>query len=183
MGLVSRKLRSGIAAVGALMLAVCMQAASAATIPNTQATALDGHTVSLPSSLPGATVLILGFTRHSVDATTAWEKPTRTQLGHQPNVTFYDTAMLASVPRFARGFAIGRVRKQVPDVLKPNFLPLVEREDEWKQVAGFDPNQEDAAYVLLVDHAGAVRWSTHQAFTPALFAQLTQAAQALASQR
>lgn len=156
-------------------------AAQAASIPSTQAAALDGHAVSLPHDLPAATVLILGFTRHSADATTAWEKPTRTQLAHPPAVTFYDMAMLAEVPRFARGFALRSIRRAVPDLLKPNFLPLTDHEAEWKQTVAFDDHEADAAYVLLVDRKGTVRWSTHQAFSPALFAQLTQAAQTLAS--
>ena len=52
-------------------------------VPSIQTKALDGHTVSLPDALPGrATVLILGFGKHSAEATTAWEKPVRTQLAH-----------------------------------------------------------------------------------------------------
>lgn len=163
------------------MLSVLSASARAASVPAVQAIALDGHSVSLPRDLPAATVLILGFTRRSVDATTAWEKPTRSQLAQSSSIGFFDMAMLADVPRIARGFALGRVRKAVPDVLKPNFLPLVDHETEWKQVSGFDPHQQDAAYVMLVDHGGTVRWSTHAPFTPALFAQLTEAAKSLAA--
>ena len=153
----------------------------ASSIPAIDTTALDGHAVQLPRDLSGATVLILGFGRHSADATTAWEKPTRSQLASSPTIRFYDMAMLAEIPHFARGFALHSIRKAVPDVLKPNFLPLLDHEDEWKQTAGFDPQAEDAAYVCLVDRSGNVRWSTHQPFSPALFAQLTQAAQTLAA--
>ena len=176
--------RASLRRAALFCLASCFYSASgldAASIPSVQATALDGHTVALPRDLPIATILIMGFGRHSSDATTAWEKPTRAQFAHTPNVTFYDMAMLAEVPRFARGFAVGRIRKAVPDLLKPNFLPLFDHEDEWKQAAAFDAHQEDAAYVLLVDREGRIGWSTHQPFTQALFAQLTQAAQALAS--
>ena len=154
----------------------------ASSIPSTQATALDGHAVSLPRDLQhGATILILGFSRRSADATTAWEKPTRTQLTTSTGIRFYDMAMIAAVPRFARGFALHSIRKAVPDLHKPNFLPLLDHEAEWKQVAGFDPAAEDAPYILLVDRAGAVRWSTHRPFSPSLFAELSQAAQALAA--
>ena len=154
-----------------------------AQIPATQATALDGHSVNLPSQLPGrATVFIVGFGRHSQNATTAWEKPVRLQLAHPPAIGFYDVAMIAEVPSFMRSFVLRAIKHDVPDVLKPNFLPLTEREDDWRRVAGYTPNQPEAAYVLLVDAAGKVRWSTHEAFTPAGFAQLTQAAQQLASE-
>ena len=171
-----------LAIVGAAPgLAASPEPAEGGTIPQVQATALDGHTVALPGQLPGrATVLILGFGKRSADATTAWEKPVRLQLAHTPAVGFYDMAMLAEVPGFARGLVLRSVRKQVPDVLKPNFLPLTEKEDEWKRVAGYAPDQPEAAYVMVVDQSGRVRWSTHAAYSPAGFAQLTQAAQHLA---
>ena len=152
-----------------------------ASIPAVQATTLDGHALALPPGLPTrATVLILGFGRHSQNATTAWEKPVRMQLAHPPAIGFYDMAMLAEVPSFARGFALHSIRKAVPDVLKPNFVPLIDHEDDWKRAAGYASDQSEAAYVLLVDHTGIIRWSTHAAYTPAGFAQLTQAAQQLA---
>lgn len=158
-----------------------LQPASAPHIPATRTTALDGHTVLLSGTLPGrATVLILGFGRHSADATTAWEKPVRTQLAQAPAIGFYDMAMLAEVPSFARSLVLRSIRKQVPDVLKPNFLPLFDHENEWKQIVGYSTDQPDAAYVLLVDSAGAVRWSTHEAFSPSSFARLRNLTQALA---
>ena len=153
-------------------------------IPAGPVTTLVNRTVTLPRELPGhATVLILGFGRHSKDATTAWEKPVRMQLAQPPTIRFFDMAMLAEVPGFVRPMVIRLVRKAVPDVLKPNFVVLVDREDEWKRFAGYVPDQPEAAYVLLVDSTGAVRWSTHDAFTPAGFAQLTQATKQLAGEK
>ena len=158
-----------------------LQPASASRIPTTHTAALDGHSVDLPGTLPGrATVLILGFGRHSADATTAWEKPVRQQLAQTPSIGFYDMAMLAQIPSFARSFALRSIRKQVPDVLKPNFLPLFDQENEWRRIAGYSADQPEAAYLLLVDSTGAVRWSTHEAFSPAGFAHLRYLAQTLA---
>ena len=138
--------------------------------------------MSLPRDLPGrATILILGFGKHSADATTSWEKPVRNGLAHLPAIGFYDMAMLAEVPGFVRPMVLRSVRKDVPDVLKPNFLPLTEGEDAWRTAAGYSKDQPEAAYVMLVDPTGTVRWSTHAAFTPAGFAQLTGAAQHLAA--
>lgn len=171
--------------VGALLLTPrsgrCQTGAG--TIPTAQVTTLDERALTLPRDLPArATVLILGFGRHSQAATTAWERPVRLQLAHPPAIGFCDMAMLAEVPSFARSFVLGRVRKAVPDVLKPNFVVLAEGEDAWKRVAGYRTDAPEAAYVLLVDHAGMVRWSTHAAFTPAGFSELTQAAQRLAGE-
>ncbi len=153
------------------------------TIPAIQTTALDGHAVSLPAALPaGATVLILGFGRHSSNATTAWEKPVRMQLAHPPAIGFFDMAMLAEIPSFAHSFALRSIRKQVPDVLKPNFLPIFDHEDDWKRVVGYTHDQPEAAYVILVDKAGRVRWSTHEAFSPAVFNTLRTQAQRLGNE-
>lgn len=152
------------------------------TIPPTAATALDGHAVHLPQDLgPGATVLILGFGRHSSDATTAWEKPVRTRLAHAPTIGFYDMAMIAEVPGFMRSIVTRAIRGKVPEVLRPNFLPLSADEDAWKAAAGYSSAAPEAAYLLVVDHAGTVHWSTHASFSDAGFAQLTEAAHRVAA--
>ena len=131
-------------------------------IPQTSVTALNGQPVTLPGDLhaPG-TILILGFGRHSQDATTAWERAVRTGLARPGAIGFYDMAMLA-------------------EVLKPQFLPLTESEDAWKRVAGYTADQPEAAYVLLVDRSGGVQWRTHAQFSDAGFAQLRDRANALA---
>lgn len=152
-------------------------------MPSARLTALDGHAIRLPEQLPGrATVLIIGFGRHSQAATTAWEKPVRLQLAHAPAISFYDMAMLAEVPGFLRTFVINRVRKAVPEVLRPNFIPLIDEEEAWKRFAGYAPDAPEAAYVVVVDSAGVARWSTHAAFTQAGYEQLQQMAQRVAGE-
>jgi hypothetical protein len=149
-------------------------------IPTTSASALDGHTVRLPHDLAsGATILILGFSRHSAAPTTAWEKPTRSQLAAPPTIAFYDMPMLAEVPSFLRSLVLHSIRRQVPDVLKPHFVPLITDEAAWKQIAHYTPTAPDAAYILLVDRAGNVHWQTYEPYSPALFAQLIRAARNL----
>src|SRR5579875_2108553 len=116
--------------------------AGGAVVPATQAVTLDGHPVSLPRDLPArATVLIVGFGRHSADATTAWEKPVRMHLASSGEIGFYDMAMLAEVPGFVRPLVLRAIRKDVPDAVKPNFLPLTNDEDAWKRVAGYAADQ------------------------------------------
>ncbi len=151
------------------------------SIPSTRAVALDGHTVTLPANLSApATILILGFGRHSQDATTAWEKPVRTREAHAGSVDFYDMAMLAEVPGFVRPLLLRAIKGKVPDVLKPHFLPLTDDEAAWREAAGYVPDQPDAAYVLLVDRAGRIRWTTHAPFSEQGLATLRAQAQALA---
>ncbi len=157
------------------------QASVGAQIPPTATTALNGQQVSLPGDLRvPATVLIIGFTQHSQDATTAWQKLVRLQLARSGSIGFYDMAMLAEIPGFVRPVVLRSIKHAVPDVLKPNFLPLTDKEDAWKQAAGYAKDQPDAAYVLLVDRGGRVQWSTHAACSVAGFEQLRQRALALA---
>lgn len=153
--------------------------AQAASIPSTTGTALDGHTVTLPRDLsPHATILILGFTEHSKDTTTTWEKAIRASLS-APGIDYFDMPFLEDAPTFVRPLILRSIRKQVPDVLKPRFVPLTAGESAWKQAAQFNPAAPDAAYVLLVDNTGAIRWQTHDPFSPTLFTQLSSAARSL----
>ena len=163
--------------------ALCVRAqAMGGQIPQTATTALNGQAVSLPSDLRApATVLIVGFGRHSQDATTAWERAVRLQLAHPGSIGFYDAAMLAEVPGFVRPVVVRAIKREVPDGLKPNFLPLTEKEDAWKRAAGYADDQPEAAYVLLVDRTGRVQWMTHAPFSPAGFDDLRQRAMALAA--
>jgi hypothetical protein len=170
-------------ALAALLLSLTASALAASNvIPWATGTALDGHTVTLPRDLPpGATVLILGFSQHSADSTTAWEKPVRTSLA-TPQIAFYDMPFLEDAPSLIRPLIVRSIRKQVPDAVKPNFVPLTSGESLWKQVVGYDTTAPDAAYVLLVDRNGQVRWQTHEAFNEARFNELAGAARKLAAQ-
>jgi len=152
------------------------------TIPTTTGTALDGHTVTLPRDLTApATILILGFTHASSDATTAWEKSIRASLATTPAIDYYDIAFLQDAPTFIRPAILHNIRKQVPDTLKPHFLPLTTNESAWKQASNFSLSAPDAGYVLLIDRAGNIHWQTHEPFNPARFNELSTAAHQLAA--
>ena len=166
-----------------LLLLALFLPASAATLPATTATALDGHPVTLPRDLTApATILILGFTHASSDPSTAWEKSIRATLATSPSIAYYDMPFLQDAPAFVRPLILRGIRKQVPDILKPHFLPITTNEAAWKQLANFSPAAPDAAYILLVDRSGNLRWHTHSPLTPALFQQLSAAARQLAAE-
>ncbi len=169
-------------ASAAIVLAATI--AGAGTIPTASGTALDGHAIKLPNDLPGrASVLILGFSKDSQPYTTAWEQPVRTSLATAPAIGFLDMPFLEDAPSLIRPIILRSIRKQVPDVLKPNFVPLTSGEAAWKQATAFTPSAPNAAYILLVDKSGTIRWQTHEPYSPALFSQLTQAAKQLSSEK
>ena len=161
--------------IPALFLSGALANASTNTIPTATGTALDGHTVTLPRDLaPRATILILGFTEHSRDATTTWEKAIRSSLA-TPGIDYFDIPFLEDAPSLIRPFIIRSIRKQVPDLLKPRFVPLTSGESAWKQAAQFSPSAPDAAYILLVDRSGTILWQTHAPYSPTLLHQLDSA--------
>jgi len=158
-------------------------------IPPAQGTALDGRAITLPRDLPGrASILILGFSQHSADSTTAWEKSVRNNLanaatpGDHAAIGFLDMPFIEEAPSLIRPLIVRSIRKQVPEIVRPWFVPLTSGEAAWKQLSGFSANAPDAAYVLLVDRNGQVRWQTHDAFSPARFEELASAARQLAAE-
>jgi hypothetical protein len=169
-----------VAALALLMSTLPLLAAT--KIPLSSGTALDGHAVMLPRDLPGrATILILGFSQHSADATTAWEKPIRSSLASTPAVGYLDMPFLEDAPSFIRPLIVRSIRKQVPEVLHQYFVPLTSGQAAWKQLTGFTPSAADAAYVLLVDRNGQVLWQTHEPFSQSRFDELASAARKLAA--
>lgn len=171
--------------LGCALSSLAVLSAHGATIPVTQATALNDQAVSLPKDLAKVpvTVLILGFGRQSKDATTAWEKPVRLQLARPGQVGFYDMAMLAEVPGFVRPMVLRSVRHAVPDVLKPNFLPLTTDEAAWKEAAGYADAAPQAAYIMVVDSQGVVHWSSHEPYSDAGWRALNSAVEQLLKAR
>jgi hypothetical protein len=88
---------------------------------------------------------------------------------------------LQDAPSFVRPLILRSIRKQVPDILKPHFVPLTTNQDAWKQIANYTPSAPDAAYILLIDRSGNILWQTHEPFTPARFNDLATAAHNLAA--
>jgi hypothetical protein len=169
-------------AIAAATLLISFAAAPAATIPASTGTTLDGRTIVLPRDLPGrVSILILGYSKNSATTTTAWEKATRASLA-SPGVGYLDMPFIEDAPAFVRPMILRNIRKQVPDIVKANFVPLTNGEAAWKQATNFNTAAPDAAYVLLVDKSGTIRWQTHEPYSSAIFDQLTQATKKLAAE-
>jgi hypothetical protein len=163
----------------ALFALPLIAASPIAAIPATTGTSLDGHAVSLPRDLaPRATIFILGFSKHSQDPTTTWEKAVRSSLSG-PGINYFDMPFLEDAPRFVRPMILRGIQKQVPDIVKPHFIPLTTGQAAWKQAAAFSADAPDAAYVLLVDRSGTILWQTHAPYSTAIFDELDHATRQL----
>jgi ATP10 protein len=144
----------------------------AQTLPQLEARTLSGKTVTLPDALRGhIAVFVVGFSRPSKTPTAAWGKRLAQELAGS-NIDVYEAAVLQDVPRFFRGMVTSGIRKSVPAAQHDRFLVLIEKEGEWKKLAKF--SEPDAAYVLLVDRAANVVWTTHRPVDDSAIAELRQ---------
>jgi hypothetical protein len=149
----------------AVLLTVLASASLAETIPVTHGTTLSGKEIVLPQDLhPGRTILILGFTKKSSESSRDWGKRIAPLLASDPTVAWFQIPILASVPRLVRGMVLSSMKKDVPQITQQYFLPIYEKEREWKQLVSY--HEPDDAYIVIVDQSGTVVWKAHGPFTP-----------------
>jgi hypothetical protein len=132
-------------------------AALGQSVPHSELRSLSDEAVTLPDALIGrVTVLIIGFTRTSHSATSAWGQ--RVAKDFATSCDLYEIAALQDVPRFLRSFVVSGIRKGVPAKEHHRFLLLYDNQDQWKALVHFE--RADSAYVLLTDGTGRVVWKT-----------------------
>ena len=160
---------------------IVAQQPTVAVIPAASGTTLSGDKVSLPQDLHGRPgVLILGFTQASREQATAWGKRLAVDFHDAPEIHFYETPMLAGVPRLLRGMVLKKIAGTVSENGKHHFLPLYDHEAEWRSAVQY--SQPADAYVLLLDGSGNIRWRTQGALSEAADAELQRRLQALRMQ-
>ena len=166
-------------AVTALALSLIASAGlSEPRIPAVHGTTFSDAKVDLPEDLNGKVgILVVGFSQGSRDAVTVWGRKLATDYYDSPGVLYYEMPMLASVPRFMRGFVQGRIKASVSDRGKPHFLPLTEDEATWRALTHY--SAPDDPYILLVDGKGTIRWQTQGPPSDATYAALKQQVDAL----
>jgi hypothetical protein len=147
-------------------------------IPPVHGTTFADVKVDLPQALQGKVgIFVIGFSQDSRDAVTTWGKKLATDFYDSPTVAYYEMPVLASVPKFLRGFVEGRIKASVSDRGKPHFLPITENESAWRSLVHYA--NPDAPYILLVDDQGSVRWQSQGPPTDATYAALKHEVEAL----
>jgi len=118
---------------------------------------LTGQPAVLPDAASGRVALLaLGFTYDSRFAVEAWIGRFRHDFDGKPEVTFYEVPMIGGLARLGKWFIDSGMRKGTPKRDQENVITVYGGTDAWKQRLGFQsPN---AAYLLLVDQRGMVRW-------------------------
>jgi hypothetical protein len=139
---------------------------------------LTGRPAVLPDGASGRVALLaLGFTYDSRFAVEEWVGRFRTEFGGQPLVNFYEIPMIGGMARLAKWFIDSGMRKGTPKADYEHVITVYGGVDTWKRRLGFQsPN---AAYLLLLDRQGIVRWRHSGPFDDEAFATLSRQVAAL----
>jgi hypothetical protein len=181
-------LRAGISLCVSLTLGILNANVLAAQMPNdgtripdVRGTSFSNEAVNLPEDLKGKLgVLVIGFSRDSREADSAWGKRLAADYRGSPSVVYYEMPVLAAAPRMMRGFIVKSMKSSLPANEQARFVVIYENEAAWKTVTHYGrPNDP---YLLVVNSQGNVVWQTQGAVTEAAYAALKQHVDALRAQ-
>jgi len=133
------------------------------TLPPLRGEFLTGRKAQLPEATSGRVALLtLGFTYNSRFPVEAWIGRFRKDFGSNPQVTFYEIPMIGGMARLGKWFIDSGMRSGTPRSDQENVITVYGGTDSWKQRVGYQSS--DAAYLVLLDKRGAVRWRNSGAF-------------------
>jgi hypothetical protein len=139
---------------------------------------LTGRAAQLPDvSLGKVAVVMLGFTYDSRHAVEAWGEWFRKTIGLDGETTFFEVPMIGGMGRLGRWFIDSGMRRGTPKDLHENVITVYGGTGDWKRRVGFA--SEDAAYLLLLDRDGTVRWMHAGDFDEATARELEKTVAAL----
>ena len=168
------------------MLPVILMASSAVPMlssgqpmPALKGEFLTGRPAVLPDAASGRVALLaFGFTYASRFAVEAWVSRFRKDFGEAPKVTFYEIPMIGGMARLGKWFIDSGMRKGTPKADHENVITVYGGTEPWKQRLGFQST--DAAYLILLDQSGVVRWRYNGLFDEDAYRTLSKQVSALA---
>jgi hypothetical protein len=122
-------------------------------------------------------LLALGFTYDSRFAVEAWVGRFRKDFGDKPEVTFYEVPLIGGMARLGKWFIDSGMRRGTPKKDHENVITVYGGTDSWKERLGF--HSPDAAYLMLIDRQGIVRWLHAGMFSEAAYLALSIRTKAL----
>jgi len=133
------------------------------TLPPLKGDFLTGRSAQLPEAAAGRVALLaVGFTYNSRFPIEAWIGRFRKDFGNDSHATFYEIPMIGGMARLGKWFIDSGMRKGTPANDQENVITVYGDTDAWKQRMGYQ--LPDAAYLILLDKRGAVRWRHGGAF-------------------
>jgi len=115
-------------------------------------------------------LLALGFTYNSRFPVEAWIGRFRKDFGSNPQVTFYEIPMIGGKARLGKWFIDSGMRKGTPRSDQENVITVYSDTDSWKQRVGYA--SPDAAYLVLLDKHGTIRWRSSGVFDEVAYRNL-----------
>lgn len=144
------------------------------TLPSLVGHYLTGRDAIVPEHSRGKLAfLALGFTYKSRLQVEAWSERFKKEHGNATGVTFYEVPVMGGAARMARPFIDRGMKKGTPADLHEHVITVWQDAGEWKKRMGF--RAADAAYCVLIDGAGVVRWLHSGPLDDAAWAGLEQA--------
>jgi hypothetical protein len=141
---------------------------------------LTGRKAALPEAAAGKIALLaFGFTYNSRFAVEDWTKRFRDAVGKDPGVTFYEIPMLGGMARMGRWFIDSGMRKGTPKELHENVITVYGGTGPWKERLRY--KQENAAFLILLDRTGTVRWLHAGLFDEVRFKDLVSSVSMIAA--
>lgn len=127
------------------------------TLPALVGHYLTGRDAVVPAHSRGKVAfLALGFTYKSRLQVEAWSERFKKEHGKVTGVTFYEVPVMGGAARMARPFIDSGMKKGTPAELHEHVITVWQDAREWKKRMGYQA--ADAAYCVLIDTAGVVRW-------------------------
>jgi len=132
---------------------------------------LTGRQAQLPDAAAGRVALVaLGFTYDSRFAVEAWVGRFRKDFGDNRQTVFYEVPMIGGMARLGKWYIDSGMRKGTPRSDQENVITVYGDTDPWKQRV--DYRSPDAAYLVLLDRHGTVRWRYSGAFDESAYKDL-----------
>lgn len=154
---------------------------TAGRLPALRGEYLSGRKANLPEDASGRVALLaLGFTYDSRFAVEAWVKKFRADYGGNSRVTFYEIPMIGGMARLGKWFIDGGMRRATPKADHEHVMTVYGDTKPWKEREGFDA--PDAAYLILLDSRGDVRWRYSGVFDESAYQKLTNVMKPLLSE-
>ena len=162
------------------LLTVVLMAASAVEVlspgqpmPALEGEFLTGRQATLPDAASGRVALLaLGFTYNSRFAVEGWIGRFRKDFGEKPQVTFYEIPMIGGMARLGKWFIDSGMRRGTPKTDHEHVITVYGGADPWKQRLGYQ--SPDAAYLILLDQHGMVRWRHNGKFDEEAYKALSK---------
>ena len=133
-------------------------------LPELQGQTLTGRTVVLPRASSGKVTLVaMGFTYSSRYAVEAWAEWYRTTIDPS-DVTFFEVPMIGGLATLGRWFIDRGMRNGTPADLHDQVITVYRGTGDWKKRLSYSADHKDAAYLIVFDGEGVVRWLDHGRF-------------------